>query len=110
VGSIDTLQRGIQMKGLRLAFLLIAVLAATWFAVGNAMPVTVTLFFWHLQASLAIVIAGCFVLGCLVGAVALLPALYRSRVRNKRLAAENVSLRDTSHGIDIYDASNRPLR
>jgi putative membrane protein len=98
------------MKGLRLAFLLIAVLAATWFAVGNAMPVTVTLFFWHLQASLAIVIAGCFVLGCLVGAVALLPALYRSRVRNRRLAAENLSLRDTPRGIDMSDVPNSSMR
>ncbi len=97
------------MKGLRLAFLLLAVLAATWFAVGNAMPVTVTLFFWHLQASLAIVIASCFVLGCLVGAVAMLPALYRARARNKRLTVENASLRDT-RGVDINDLSDSPIR
>lgn len=98
------------MKGLRLAFLLIAILAATWFAVGNAMPVTVTLFFWHLQASLAVVIAACFVLGCLVGAVALLPTLYRSRVRNKRLAAENLTLRDPASNLDLPASPDPRLR
>ena len=75
------------------------------FAVQNAVAVSVVFFLWRIDASLAIVIAACFGLGALIGALVTVPAVLRERVAIGRvrkqvetLQAENDSLRTIKKG------------
>jgi uncharacterized integral membrane protein len=49
--------------------LLIALFLVSIFSVQNAIPVTITFLFWKFEASLAIVIFLCAVLGMIAGAI-----------------------------------------
>lgn len=72
---------------MRLILALIGMLVAVIFAVQNAMPVTIKVFFWQLEASLAVVVAVCFALGAIVAAFAVMPEIYKRRSGEKRLQA-----------------------
>jgi uncharacterized integral membrane protein len=58
---------------------LIIIAAVLWFAITNAAAITVNVFLWEINASLALVIAGAFLLGFLLGVLRLAPALWRNR-------------------------------
>jgi len=49
--------------------LMIVLVLVSIFSVQNAVPVTITLFFWKFEASLAIVIFLCAVFGMIAGAI-----------------------------------------
>lgn len=70
---------------MRLAITLIIVVLSVVFAVQNADVVTLSVFFWRMEASLAVIIALCFVIGALIAALALTPQLYRRRADERRL-------------------------
>jgi uncharacterized integral membrane protein len=70
---------------MRLILSALALLLAVVFALQNTAIVDVSLFFWHLRASLAIVIALCLVSGLLIGFASLLPLIWRARRNVRRL-------------------------
>jgi uncharacterized integral membrane protein len=70
---------------MRLILSALALLLAVVFALQNTAVVDVSLFFWHRQASLAIIIALCLVLGLLIGFASLLPLIWRARREARRL-------------------------
>ncbi len=82
---------------MRLIISAVALLVAVIFAVQNTAVVDVYVLFWHLRASLAIIIALCLVLGLLLGFAALAPLIFRDRrsarqleTRLAAMEAENV--------------------
>jgi uncharacterized integral membrane protein len=68
-----------------LLLVLVLMLAAVIFAVQNATTVTITVFFWRLQASLATIAAVCVLVGALGGLLVSIPRLYRMRADRRRL-------------------------
>jgi uncharacterized integral membrane protein len=76
---------------------LIAALAIVFlivtFAVQNAVEVSVIFLLWRADASLAVVIAVCFGLGALIGALVTLPTMLRERMAIGRLHNEVEALR-----------------
>jgi putative membrane protein len=72
---------------MRIVLLLIMLLAAVVLAVQNASAVTVDLFLWRIEASLAVVTASCFAVGVAAGVLLALPKLYRARSDRRRLRA-----------------------
>ena len=70
---------------MRLILSALALLLAVIFAVQNTAVVDVSLLFWNLRASLAIIIALCLVLGLFIGLAALAPLIYRDRRNAKKL-------------------------
>lgn len=73
---------------MRLIFVLIVVLVAVIFAAQNATPVTIDLFLWRIDSSLAVVIASCFAIGIIAGILFAVPSLYRMRSHRRRLQAQ----------------------
>lgn len=73
---------------MRLILVLIVVLVAVVFAAQNATPVTIDLFFWRIDSSLAVVIASCFAIGIIAGILFAVPSLYRMRSHRRRLQAQ----------------------
>ena len=85
---------------LQLIAVLVIVFLIVMFAVQNAVAVSVIFFLWRVDASLAVVIAACFGLGALIGALVTVPTMLRERISISRLRkqvetlrAENDSLR-----------------
>lgn len=76
------------MNFMRLIFLLIVMLVAVIFAAQNATPVTIDLFLWRIDSSLAVVIATCFAIGIIAGILFAVPSLYRMRSHRRRLQAQ----------------------
>jgi len=76
----------------RLLVLLVVVIAAVIFAVQNAAVVTINLFFWHINSSLAVVIALCFAIGGIAGVLFVMPRLYRMRSNQRQLRAQLADL------------------
>jgi uncharacterized integral membrane protein len=70
---------------MRLILSALALLLAVILAVQNTAVVDVSLLFWNLRASLAIIIALCLVLGLFIGFAALAPLIYRDRRNAKKL-------------------------
>jgi uncharacterized integral membrane protein len=70
---------------MRLALVLILVVLAVVLAVQNANVVSVSVFAWRLEASLAVIIALCFLIGAMVAALALAPGIYRRRADQRKL-------------------------
>lgn len=77
---------------MRLILLLLVMLGAVIFAAQNASPVTIDLFAWRIDASLAIVIASCFAIGVVAGILFAAPTLYRMRAHRRRLQAQLADL------------------
>jgi putative membrane protein len=77
---------------MRLILLLLVMLAAVTFAAQNAGPVTIDVFAWRIDASLAIVIASCFAMGVVAGILFAAPTLYRMRAQRRRLQAQLADL------------------
>lgn len=77
---------------MRLIFALIGMMVAVTFAVQNAAPVAIKVFFWQLEASLAIVVTVCFALGAIVAGIAVIPEIYKRRSGERRLQAKLASL------------------
>jgi lipopolysaccharide assembly protein A len=95
-----------------LFLVLVLVVAAVIFAVQNATTVTITVFFWHLQASLAIVVAVCVLMGALGGLLVLTPRLYRMRADRRHLRAllANLAAEDVPDESPAPQSSDLKLR
>lgn len=98
-------------------FLIFAiVIAAMTFAVQNAPTVTINLFIWRFDASLALVVASCFAAGVLATLLAALPQLYqlhRMRSHERSLIAQLADLeaqemKRTGAGHDFDGRSHAP--
>ncbi|MCX7185209.1 MAG: LapA family protein [Nitrosospira sp.] len=77
---------------LQLIVALIAILLTIMFAVQNAVPVSVVFLLWRVDASLAVVIAACFGLGALIGALVSIPAMLRDRISMNHLRKQVATL------------------
>jgi uncharacterized integral membrane protein len=80
------------MRLFLLFFLLLVMLVAVIFAAQNATAVTIDLFIWRIDASLAVVIASCFAIGVIAGFLFALPTIYRMRSHKRRLQAQLADL------------------
>ena len=78
---------------LQLIAALIIVFLIVMFAVQNAVAVSVVFFLWRIDASLAVVIAACFGLGALIGALVTVPTMLRERISISRLRKQVETLR-----------------
>ncbi len=78
---------------LQLIAALIIVFLIVMFAVQNAVAVSVIFFLWRIDASLAMVIAACFGLGALIGALVTVPTMLRERISISRLRKQVETLR-----------------
>lgn len=95
---------------MRLLISALALLLAVVFALQNTSVVDVSLFFWHLRASLAIIIALCLVLGLLIGFAALAPLIWRGQrttrqLRNRLAAMEAETISATTSAPAPIDSS-----
>ncbi len=72
---------------------LVIVFLIVVFAVQNAVAVSVVFFLWRADASLALVIATCFGLGVLIGALLTVPTMLRERLSISRLRKQVETLR-----------------
>jgi putative membrane protein len=78
---------------LQLVSALIVIFLIVMFAVQNAVSVSVVFFLWRVDASLAVVIAACFGLGALIGALVTVPTMLRERISISRLRKQVEMLR-----------------
>ncbi|MEO7560623.1 MAG: LapA family protein [Nitrosospira sp.] len=85
---------------LQLVSALIVIFLIVMFAVQNAVSVSVVFFLWRVDASLAVVIAACFGLGALIGALVTVPTMLRERMSISRLRKQ----------IDMLRTENDDLR
>lgn len=85
---------------LQLVSALIVIFLIVMFAVQNAVSVSVVFFLWRVDASLAVVIAACFGLGALIGALVTVPTMLRERISISRLRKQ----------VDILRTENDDLR
>jgi uncharacterized integral membrane protein len=78
---------------MRTFFSIVIAAVVLWFAIANAAAVTVHLLFWKINASLALVIGGSFILGFLLGVLRLAPGLWGRHfaVRSKERALSETS-------------------
>jgi lipopolysaccharide assembly protein A len=97
---------------MRLILLLVVMIGAVIFAAQNATTVTIDLFMWRIDASLAVVIACCFAIGVIAGVLFAVPTLYRMRSHKRRLqaqladlGADDLSQSDTASGTVAGDSS-----
>ena len=78
---------------LQLIAALIILFLIVMFAVQNAVAVSVVFFLWRVDASLAVVIAACFGLGVLIGALVTVPTMFRDRLSISHLRKQVETLR-----------------
>ncbi|MGD9842109.1 MAG: lipopolysaccharide assembly LapA domain-containing protein [Steroidobacteraceae bacterium] len=90
---------------MRTLFVLTLIVLATVFAVQNANIVTIVIYLWRVEASLAVVIAVCFAAGGIVAAIVLVPSMVRRHVEAKRLRTQIASL-NTQSDIPITMHTN----
>jgi len=90
--ELDWPPGGVSMQ-LQLIAALIIVFLIVVFAVQNAVAVSVVFFFWRVYASLSMVIATCFNLGILIGALLTVPTMLRERLLISRLRKQVETLR-----------------
>ncbi len=92
--------------------LLIAVVAVI-FALQNTYAVTVTLFIWNFQGSLALVLLGALAVGLLIGLLAALPGLVRGRVtiggHRKKLTVMEKDLNDYKQRAETAEKEVKEL-
>lgn len=91
----------------RIAALIIVFLIVV-FAVQNAVAVSVVFFLWRADASLAVVIATCFGLGILIGALLTVPAMLRERLSISRLRKQVETLR--AENDNLRELKKEPAR
>ena len=92
---------------LQLVAALIIVFLIVVFAVQNAVAVSIVFFLWRIDASLAMVIATCFGLGVLIGALLAVPAMWRERLSISRLRKQVEALRvenDNLRGLTKHES------
>ncbi|SCX93692.1 lipopolysaccharide assembly LapA domain-containing protein [Nitrosospira sp. Nsp13] len=85
---------------LQLITALVVIFLIVMFAVQNAVSVSVVFFLWRVDASLAVVIAACFGLGALIGALVTVPTMLRERISISRLRKQ----------VDMLRTENDDLR
>lgn len=91
--DLDTgVRKGVVVQLQLIAALVIVFLIVT-FAVQNAVEVSVIFLLWRADASLAVVIAACFGLGMLIGALITLPTMLRERMAIGQMHKEIEALR-----------------
>ena len=86
---------------LQLIAVLIIVFLIVMFAVQNAVAVSVAFLFWRVDASLALVIAACFGLGALIGALVTVPTMLRERISLSRLRKQVEALRAENDDLRV---------
>lgn len=84
---------------LQLIVTLIIVFLIALFAIQNAVAVSVVFFLWRVDASLAVVIAACFGLGALIGALITVPTMLRERILISRLRRQVEVLRTENDNL-----------
>jgi len=84
---------------MRVLLVVLLMLAGAVFAVQNAAVVSVTVFLWRFEASLAIVIGVCVAFGTALGALVALPSLHRKSEHETSIQAQLAEL-------DATDALN----
>ncbi|SCY44513.1 putative membrane protein [Nitrosospira sp. Nl5] len=87
---------------------LIIVLLTVMFAVQNAVSVSVVFFMWRVDASLAVVIAACFGLGALIGALVTVPTMLRERISISRLHKQVETLRAENNDLRALKKDTPP--
>ena len=85
---------------LQLITALVVIFLIVMFAVQNAVSVSVVFFLWRVDASLAVVVAACFCLGALIGALVTVPTMLRERISISRLRKQ----------VDMLRTENDDLR
>lgn len=77
---------------MRMLLVLLVAVFAVVFAVQNVVVVPVSVLFWRLESSLAIIIVVCIALGALAGVLISMPSFLRMRSRERRLRAQLADL------------------
>lgn len=98
---------------MRLVLALVAILIAVVLALQNAPAVIIRLFFWQVEAPLAVVIAVSFAAGIAISLLASMPQLRRMRARERQLLAKVSDARASSEGTSVVthrSDEERPLR
>jgi putative membrane protein len=95
---------------LQLITALVVIFLIVMFAVQNAVSVSVVFFLWRVDASLAVVIAACFGLGALIGALVTVPTMLRERISISRLRKQVDMLRIENDDLRVTkkDAPSAP--
>lgn len=95
---------------LQLIAALIIIFLIVIFAVQNAVSVSVVFLLWRIDASLAVVIAACFGLGALIGALVTVPTMLRERISISRLRKQVDMLRIENDDLRVTkkDAPSAP--
>ena len=108
-----TRKRAVAREGavvrLQLIVALIIVFLIAMFAVQNAMAVGVVFFLWRIDASLSSVIAACFGLGTLIGALITVPTMLRERILISRLHKQVEILRAENDSLNALKKDESPL-
>ena len=77
---------------MRFAFILIFMVIAVALATQNADIATIKFLWWEVRASIALIVAVCFVVGALVTGLVLAPQLFRRRANERKLRARIATL------------------
>lgn len=88
---------------MRLLIVLVVGVVAVVFAVQNVVVVPISVLFWRVEASLAVVIAVCVVLGALLGVLVSVPRILRMRTRERNLRTQLADL--GAYDLDRQTAS-----
>ena len=94
---------------LQLIVALIIVFLIVMFAVQNAVAVSVVFFLWRVEASLSSVIAACFGLGILIGALITVPTMVRERIQISRLRKQVETLRAENDSLNALKKDESAL-
>jgi uncharacterized integral membrane protein len=94
---------------LQLIVALIIVFLIVMFAVQNAVAVSVVFFLWRIDASLSSVIAACFGLGTLIGALITVPTMLRERIQISRLRKQVEILRAENDSLNALKKDESAL-
>ena len=98
---------------MRLVVVLAIVVLAVILAAQNARVVSLSLFIWTLEASLAVIIALCCASGALIAALAMAPGMFRRRADQRKLHKriadlEAHTIQDKPHDKSRTDANALP--
>ena len=88
---------------MRSIFVVILMLIAVVLAVQNAEVAAISVFWWEIRASLAVILVVSFTLGALAAALVFAPDLYRRRVRERRLRERIATLEASASSAPVYD-------
>lgn len=73
-------------------FSIVLLAAVLWFAVLNANAVTITLFFWEVESSLALIVGVSLAVGFVFGVLRVAPGFWRYKISSRRFGKDLKSL------------------